>query len=123
MVVIHLGNNGTVRFADMQSMMSSLRKVPLVVLVTLHVARSWETSDNRLIRYEAAHHSNVVLADWHTLTAGRSGIFWDGIHVNQKGAALYAAMLIRAIGTFHAPLRAAGTSTRVTTASATPPMH
>ncbi len=123
MVIVHLGNNGTVTFADMQSMMGTLRKVPTVVLVTLRVARSWEASDNRLIHYEAAHHSNVALADWHTLTTGRTGIFWDGIHVNSKGASLYAAMLIRTIGTFHAPTHAAAAKTGATTASALPPLH
>jgi peptidoglycan/LPS O-acetylase OafA/YrhL len=123
MVIIHLGNNGTVTFADMQAMMNTLRTVPVVVLVTLHVARSWEASDNRLIRYEAAHHSNVALADWHTLSAGRTGIFWDGIHVNSRGAALYAAMLIRAIGTFGAPTHSAHTTAGATTASASRPMH
>ncbi len=124
MVVIHLGDNGTMRFADMQSMMQRAALGPAGrARDAARRAIVGRPPDNRLIRYEAAHHSNVVLADWHTLTAGRSGIFWDGIHVNSKGAALYAAMLIRAIGTFHAPVHAAGTSTRATTASATPPTH
>lgn len=118
-VVIHMGNNGTIQQKDMNHVMASVKNVPLVVLVTLHVARSWQAADNRIIRAAAAHKPNVVIADWNTWSLKEPGIFWDGIHVNPKGAALYAAMLIRTIGTWQSPAAAKSTGTGTTTGTGT----
>ena len=120
-VIIHIGNNGTIQQKDMNHVMASVKNVPLVVLVTLHVARSWEAADNRIIRAAAAHSRNIVIADWNALAANRSGIFWDGIHVNPKGAALYSAMLIRAIGTWQPPAASKTTGIGTGTGSSTAP--
>ena len=103
-VIVHLGNNGTIAPSDLNAVMNTLKATPLVVFVTLHVARSWETADNKMITALAAHHHNVAIADWHTISAKYPGIFaGDGIHVGPAGAKIYAAMLIQTIGSFGAP--------------------
>jgi peptidoglycan/LPS O-acetylase OafA/YrhL len=104
LVIVHLGDNGTIAASDLNAVMKTLKTTPLVVFVTLHVARSWETADNAMIRALAVHHRNVAIADWHAISAKYPAIFaGDGIHVGPAGAKIYAAMLIQTIGSFDAP--------------------
>jgi len=99
LVIIHLGNNGYIPFGQLQSMLATLRPVHTVVLVNLHVDKQWQNSVNDALSYAARTHPNVVIADWHGATAGRSGIFYDGTHVTPVGAHLYTSVLVSAIAT------------------------
>jgi len=95
--VIHLGDNGYIPFDQLQSMLAALRAVHTVVLVNVHVDKSWQGSVNDALAYAARTHPNVVVANWNAAASGRPNLFYDGVHVNPAGAHLYATVLVGAI--------------------------
>ncbi len=95
-VVIHLGNNGFVPFAGLESLLKSLRSIPRVVLVNVRVPLRWQDSVNGALAYSARRYANVVLVDWHDASGG-SGLLADGTHTTPTGARLYARMISRAV--------------------------
>ncbi len=97
LIIIHLGNNGYIPFAQLQSMLATLRPAHTVVLINLHVDKPWQNSVNDALAYAARTHPNVIVADWRNAVAGRTGIFYDGTHVTPAGAHLYATVLVGAI--------------------------
>lgn len=96
-IVIHLGNNGYVRFADMKALLDRLRGPRRVLLVTVRVDRRWERSVNDAYRYAARNWRNVRLVDWNRITRDRPGLFTDGAHLTPAGARLYASTLAAAV--------------------------
>jgi hypothetical protein len=93
-VIIHTGDNGVISRTDLLSTLSSLRQAERVVLVTVRVPRDWEKPNNRLLTSVAAKFGNVVLLDWHKLSAAHPSWFYnDGIHLRPDGARSYAALV------------------------------
>ena len=95
-VVIHLGNNGFIPFAGLESLLKSLRSVPRVVLVNVRVPLEWQDSVNDALAYSAKRYKNVVLVNWHDASGG-SGLLADGTHMTPAGARLYARMISKAV--------------------------
>jgi peptidoglycan/LPS O-acetylase OafA/YrhL len=96
-VVIHLGNNGYIQFEDLAGLLDRLKRVPRVVLVNARVPLRWETSVNEALDYADRHWKNVVLVDWHAITARRPDVLVDGAHMTPEGARLYARAIAKAV--------------------------
>ena len=98
-VVIHLGTNGAPSDADLRKALDQLAGVQRVVLVNTSEDRPWRDVTNARLADAAAGRANVVLADWHGLSAARPGWFVaDRIHLSPDGAAAFAAMLAGLVG-------------------------
>lgn len=96
-LVIHLGNNGPVSPGDLDAMIDAVGDRP-VVLVTVRVARPWESSSNDQIRAAADRHANVHLLDWRTESEGQPNWFGrDGIHLTPEGSLSYALLVTAAL--------------------------
>lgn len=96
-VVLHIGTNGYIPFEGLEGLLEDLRAVPVVVLVTVRVDERWEGSNNDALAYAARRRANVVVADWHAATEGRSDLLVDGAHPDAEGARLYTEVLSEAI--------------------------
>jgi peptidoglycan/LPS O-acetylase OafA/YrhL len=96
-VVIHLGNNGPFRAAELTELLDLLREVPRVVLVNLKLPRSYEGRNNELLAAAAAE-PRVRVVDWRKAGFAGGGAFGrDGIHLTPAGAKLYAARIAAAV--------------------------
>lgn len=91
-VVFHLGTNGTVGAGRCDELMQILGD-RTVVLVNVHVPRSWEATNNDVLAACAARHG-ARLVDWHTNATGLAG---DGYHMGSSGAGQYAALVAAAL--------------------------
>lgn len=97
-VVVGLGTNGMVTPSLLDAMMAAAQGAQRVVFCTVHVPRSWESSDNAVIRAGIARYPNTALADWHALSQGHPEWFApDGFHVNATGARAMAALIASVI--------------------------
>ena len=93
-VVVHLGTNGPIARSDLDALLRALRGVQRVVLVTVHVDRSWEAGNNSVIRAAARRYANAELLDWSWFGRRHPGWFWDdGYHLRPGGAAAYARLV------------------------------
>jgi lysophospholipase L1-like esterase len=96
-VVIHLGNNGPFREAQLADLLALLRDVRHVVLINLKLPRSYESRNNDLISAAAAD-PRVRVIDWRTASLAAKGLFGgDGIHLTAAGARLYAGLIAAAV--------------------------
>jgi len=74
-----------------------------VFFVTAHAPRSWIAGDNaNLVACDAAYPGRqVVLIDWNRPAAMHAAWFYsDGIHLNGKGRAAYAAVVTAMVDKF-----------------------
>ena len=93
-VVVHLGTNGPMSAAQFDEMMFVLRKVPLVLFVSVRMPRDWETTVNTVLQAGVQLWVNAVLVDWHAASDAHPEYFTaDGFHMNPTGAAAYAALI------------------------------
>jgi peptidoglycan/LPS O-acetylase OafA/YrhL len=93
-VIIGLGNNGTVTAAGFNAMMAALAGVPNVVVIDVRVDRSWQNSDNAVLRAGVTANPTVHFVDWFTYSAGHTGWFYDdGTHLRPAFAGNYAALV------------------------------
>jgi lysophospholipase L1-like esterase len=98
-VVVHLGNNGTLSSDQFDAMMDVLAKVPRVLFLTVKVPRAWENPNDAVLADGVQRYSNTVLVDWRGTSLSRPDYFWDdGIHLRPEGAAAYAALISSNIG-------------------------
>jgi hypothetical protein len=96
-VVIHTGDNGVIDPGQLRSTLKQLRDRQRVVLINDRVPRDWQDSNNALLARTAKQFPNVVLLDWHALSAGHSSWFYDDqIHLNPSGAPHFARMILQA---------------------------
>jgi peptidoglycan/LPS O-acetylase OafA/YrhL len=93
-MVIQWGNNGPLYGEDMEALRAATTNVGQLFLISDHAPVSWQDESNEAIA-EAAE-------DWHHTTEipwaeaaeeGGESLFWDGIHLTPKGAALYARLV------------------------------
>jgi len=91
-VIVHLGTNGPVSTALCDEMMNLLAG-KRVVLVNLHVPRSWEAQNNEVLNACAARHGATVV-DWHTDAVGLAP---DGYHLGGSGPDAYARLIAAAV--------------------------
>jgi hypothetical protein len=90
-VVVHLGTNGPIDGVSCDALMGVLAG-RRVVLVTLHVPRSWEAGNNTVLRDCAIRHG-AGIADWSSVAGGAGFLAGDGYHLNTEGAAAYAGLV------------------------------
>jgi hypothetical protein len=98
-VIVHLGNNGTVSDDTIEDLLNTLKAVPRVILVNVRVTKPWQDSVNAALAAHAATHPNVTFVDWLTASAPHPDYFYsDGTHLRPEGAVFYAATIKQAIG-------------------------
>jgi hypothetical protein len=98
-VIVHIGDNGPVYYADLVRLRAALAGVPLVVIVNVRVATTWQGEVNSELPQVVAGWHEATIADWHDASAG-GGAVADGTHTTVAGAQLFAALIARAL---HAP--------------------
>jgi peptidoglycan/LPS O-acetylase OafA/YrhL len=93
-VVIHIGNNGTLREQQFEAMVKLLKNVPNVVFVNTKVPRRWQDPNNAVLTAGARRHSRILLVDWLSYSQGHPEWFrTDGYHLQPDGAEAYAGLL------------------------------
>lgn len=98
-VVLHPGTNGVLPDEILRATLDPLTDYQRVVLVNAAVPRSWEKSNNAVVRKVAKDYPNVVIADWNTAAQGHRDYFVsDGVHLTAKGARAYAEVIKEAAG-------------------------
>ena len=96
-LIIHVGNNGTLTHAHFDEIMAAAgnRKV---VFLNLQVPRAWQDSNNAVLIAGVARYANAALADWYSASVGHGEYFAsDGIHLSPSGASVYTQVVINAI--------------------------
>ncbi|MDQ1422814.1 MAG: hypothetical protein QOD72_312, partial [Acidimicrobiaceae bacterium] len=97
-VVIHLGNNGTVDDSRIDELMAPLAGVPLVIFLNDKVPRGWEGPNNDLFTANVPRFANALLVDWKTYSEPNPGWFYsDNIHLRPDGQVAYAALIAQVI--------------------------
>ena len=81
------------------------RSVPLVdvdrvVMLTTHVPKKpWQDPNNELIRAMPNRYGNVTVLDWYAIAEQHPEyLYGDKIHLNPEGQAVYADLIMQAIG-------------------------
>jgi hypothetical protein len=95
-VIVHIGDNGPVYYADAQRLKRALAGVPEVVLVSVRVDTSWQNEVNSELRQTVAGWHEATIADWYDASGG-SGLLADGTHTTATGAALFASVIAHAL--------------------------
>jgi peptidoglycan/LPS O-acetylase OafA/YrhL len=95
-VVIQVGDNGPVWYADLVRLKKVLQGVPDVVFVSVRVPRSWQDEANTAVRQFVHRWPQAHIADWYSVS-GTPGLLWDGIHPNDQGRRLYANVIAGAL--------------------------
>lgn len=128
-VVIHLGTNSGTSVETIDSIVSVLAEVPLVLVLTNSVpGKNWEESNNRLIRALPERYPNVQIIDWKKYATKHPKWLYDDLtHLRPIGQKKYTALIMEALGRpgpqfEEAVLTAPGqtTSTSTTTSVAAP---
>jgi lysophospholipase L1-like esterase len=98
-VIVHLGNNGTVSADTVDDVLDRLGNVPRVVVVNVRVDREWQDSVDATLAARVPAHPNAVLLDWYAASDGHPEYFYDdGTHLRPAGAAQYAALIKSVVG-------------------------
>jgi hypothetical protein len=99
-VIIHLGTNNYVDQKTLDEIMVPLADVDTVVFVTNHVpSKKWEEPNNLLLRSMPDQYGNVKILDWYTIAVAHPEyLYGDKIHLNPEGQAVYADLIMQAIG-------------------------
>jgi peptidoglycan/LPS O-acetylase OafA/YrhL len=95
-VVVQMGENGPIEPGDMQRVREALAGVRRVVLVTVHVPRSWEADVDATLAAAVRNWPQARLADWNTAVKA-DDLYSDGIHIRPQGEADYVRVIERAL--------------------------
>ncbi|MDE3131437.1 MAG: acyltransferase [Acidobacteriota bacterium] len=94
-VIVQIGDNGPVWYADMQHLRRVLRGVTHVVLVNVRLARSWEGEvDHELAQY-ARTWPQAVIANWYAHSS--QTMLTDGVHPSISAREAYARVIVDAL--------------------------
>ena len=97
-VVVHIGNNGPIRAADIDEMMRIIGEEREAVFVNVKVPRNWEWRNNRVIADGVERHPNATLVDWYSASVERPELFWeDGMHLRPEGAGVYTDRILEGL--------------------------
>ncbi|HET9094466.1 MAG TPA: acyltransferase family protein [Solirubrobacteraceae bacterium] len=94
-VIVQIGDNGPVWYADMQHLRQVLRGVPIVVLVNVRLARSWQDEVNRELSQYARSWPQAVVADWFSHSS--QAMLSDGVHPQYADRGVYARVVVDAL--------------------------
>jgi hypothetical protein len=90
-VVLNIGNNGTVREKTLRKILTALAD-RTVVLIDAAVPRRWQDVNNALLRSVTPDFPNVNLMAWSEVSRGHPEYFsHDGIHLTAAGARKYVS--------------------------------
>jgi len=96
-VVIHTGTNGIVTEDQLRAMLDILSDRDRVVVVNVNVPRRWTDPNNEVIASVVPDYPNAVIADWASVSAGRSDYFVsDGVHPTWDGTKAFVKEIRRA---------------------------
>ncbi|HEY7965479.1 MAG TPA: acyltransferase family protein [Solirubrobacteraceae bacterium] len=95
-VIVHIGDNGPVYYADVLRLRQALAGVPLVVIVNVRVSTSWQDEVNNELAYAVKGWHEATIADWYAASSA-PGVVVDGTHTTPRGADVFAAVIARAI--------------------------
>ncbi len=95
-VIVHIGDNGPVYYADVLRLRSALAGVPLVVIVNVRVNTSWQSEVNSELAYAVKGWHAATIADWYDDSAA-PGLLADGTHTTVDGARAFAGVIARAV--------------------------
>ena len=94
-VVLHVGNNGTITEEQFDEIMSIAGSDRRVIFLSITVPRDWAAPNNDVINDGIARHPNAVLADWNAACLANPDALWtDGVHIGATGAALYLDVVV-----------------------------
>lgn len=94
-VIVQIGDNGPVWYADMQKLRSVLKGVPVVVLVNVRVARSWQSEVNSELSSYAKTWPQVYIANWFGHSS--QSMLSDGVHPQISDRGVYAHVVFDAL--------------------------
>lgn len=106
-VVVHLGTNGTFPLSTCEAMVRAVGPERRLFLVTVHVARSWTKSNNKVIRQCASKYpaGRVTVIDWDWAASRHpSWLYPDRTHLKPAGATGYARLIAAAINRTAGPI-------------------
>jgi hypothetical protein len=95
-VVVHLGTNGTFPLSTCKSIVRAAGADRRVFLVNVFVPRSWQDSNNAVIRQcdDAFAPDRVHVIDWNAAASAHRGWFYgDRIHLKPAGGQAFARLL------------------------------
>ena len=95
-MIVHIGDNGPVYYADVLRLKQALAGVPLVVLVNVRVDTSWQSEVNSELADAVKGWHEATVADWYD-DSTRPGLLADGTHTTPDGARAFAGVIARAI--------------------------
>jgi lysophospholipase L1-like esterase len=94
-VIVQIGDNGAVWYADMQHLRRVLKGVQHVVLVNVRIARSWQNEVNSELKSYARTWPQAVIANWYTHSS--QAMLTDGVHPSIGARAVYARVVVDAL--------------------------
>jgi peptidoglycan/LPS O-acetylase OafA/YrhL len=94
-VIVQIGDNGPVWYADMQHLRKVLERVPRVVLVNVRLARSWQNEVNDELSSYAKSWPQAVIADWFDHSS--QSMLSDGVHPQYSDRSVYAGVVYDAL--------------------------
>ena len=103
-LVLELGTNGPFDESQLIGALQSVGPMQRIVLVNSSEPRAWETEVNQSLADVAHRVPHTTIADWHAAAAGHPEYFWDdGVHPNDVGSPVMAALIVHALGQPEAP--------------------
>ena len=97
-VLVHIGNNGTLTEGQFEQIMAIAGPERQVIFLNTQVPRSWQESNNAVLSAGAQRHANMTLVDWQGVTQNHPELFaTDRIHLNGAGAELYTRLVVEAV--------------------------
>ncbi|MBR7835888.1 acetyltransferase [Actinospica durhamensis] len=93
-VVLALGTNGDTTEQTLDRIRQIIGPGRVLVLITVHVPRSWQQTVNTLYVDYAVSHRDSLLIDWNATVSPHPGLLWiDDTHPRPAGAEVYANLL------------------------------
>jgi hypothetical protein len=96
-VVVQLGENGPITAKDTDDLKRVLRGTNRVVLVNVHIPRSWGDAANDVLADAVKGWPQARIADWHAASEAPGVLYPDGTHPTPEGQEVYAALVERAL--------------------------
>lgn len=93
-VVLALGTNGDTTGQTLDEIKRIIGPGRVLVLITVHVPRSWQSTVNQLYVSYVVSHRDSLLVDWNATISQHPALLWtDDTHPRPSGASVYADLL------------------------------
>jgi hypothetical protein len=102
LVILAFGTNGDFADSLLDGTKAQIGCSRVLVLVTVHMPRSWREPVNDRVTGYAAAHPGTVLVDWNGTVAPHPDLLWqDDTHPRPSGAAVYADLMAYDLARVH----------------------